>query len=684
LRHASRSSASAVSASNCVSCLVFGVVFRTADTCGLKTIYPTLTLNQLGKGTAPLDGPWQFHLGDDPTWATPSFDDGQWEQLTADQPWGSQTHPSYTGYAWYRRHITFSPADGASPDIALLIPTIDDAYELYWNGAPMGHLGSFPPNLGWLSLIPAQTYGLGPVRSGVLAVRVYKVPLFSNDDGTAGGFEGLPIVGSPQAIASTKDALDYHWLRGRQFQFGLTSLYALASLLSLLAWLRDRKQRLLLWMAVYTAMPLLELFLNGLRLPFSAIWSTFLVQTSIQLREISQWFVLLWLLQLNESPKLVRFIRVVAIVSVIAGFLDGTLGFFYPNVFSDIQFQITDAVLTLFILPFEAIPIFLVIYAVIRRKRLDSARWLVAILALTSGMFYSVSNIAAQGTRFTHWTLATKMNAPLFTLFGSVFPIQLMLRTLLFASIVYAVVRYSIEYRRRQTNLEQEVQNARELQQVLVPDVLPEIPGFTLTSAYRPAQEVGGDFFQIIPLEDKSTIIVLGDVSGKGLKAAMAVSLIVGAVRALADDYPSPAQLLTQLNRRLCGRLQGGFATCVILRLNPGRECTLASAGHPAPFLNDQELTLEGTLPLGLSPTASYDETTFSLQVGDHCSLYTDGLLEARNPTGELYSFARLQTLFATRPNAEQATQAAVAFGQDDDITVLTLARTEVLSVAVA
>ena len=92
-------------------------------------------------------------------------------------------------------------------------------------------------------------------------------------------------------------------------------------------------------MAVYTAMPLLELFLNGLRLPFSAIWSTFLVQTSIQLREISQWFVLLWLLQLNESLKLVRFIRIVAIVSVIAGFLDGTLGFFYPNVFNDIQFQ---------------------------------------------------------------------------------------------------------------------------------------------------------------------------------------------------------------------------------------------------------------------------------------------------------------------------------------------------------
>ena len=143
---------------------------------------------------------------------------------------------------------------------------------------------------------------------------------------------------------------------------------------------------------------------------------------------------------------------------------------------------------------------------------------------------------------------------------------------------------------------------------------------------------MGGDFFQIIPLEDKSTIIVLGDVSGKGLKAAMAVSLIVGAVRALADDYPGPAQLLTQLNRRLCGRLQGGFATCVILRLNPGRECTSPAQDTQRPSSTIRELVLAGALPLGPSPTAVYDETT-SLQVGDHCSLYTDGLLEARNPT---------------------------------------------------
>ena len=104
-------------------------------------------------------------------------------------------------------------------------------------------------------------------------------------------------------------------------------------------------------------------------------------------------------------------------------------------------------------------------------------------------------------------------------------------------------------------------------------------------------------------------------------------------------------------------------------------DCALASAGHPAPFLNERELELPGALPLGIAREVEYEESAFKLKTGDHFSLYTDGLLEARSPSGELYSFARLQRLFASHPSAAQATQAAVNFGQDDDITVLTLAR---------
>jgi serine phosphatase RsbU (regulator of sigma subunit) len=338
-----------------------------------------------------------------------------------------------------------------------------------------------------------------------------------------------------------------------------------------------------------------------------------------------------------------------------------------------------DAVLTVIIVPAEILPTILVLIALYRRKRLDSARWLVAILAFSTALWYAISNIVDQGTRFTHWTLGARMGAPLFALFGSNFSVQTILRTLLFISIVYAVFRYAADYRRRQAALEQEYQNARELQQILVPETLPEVPGFRLTSAYKPAQEVGGDFFQIIPLEPfggsdlGSTIIVLGDVSGKGLKAAMTVSLIVGAIRTLVETTTSPAQILAGLNRRLNGRLHGGFATCIALRLDPDGLCTLATAGHPAPFLNRLEIELPGALPLGILPGTVYQEFPRQLQPGDHLALYTDGLLEARSASGELYGFDRLTILFGNQSSAEQASAEAVAFGQDDDITVLTL-----------
>ena len=228
------------------------------------------------------------------------------------------------------------------------------------------------------------------------------------------------------------------------------------------------------------------------------------------------------------------------------------------------------------------------------------------------------------------------------------------------------------------------MRSARELQRVLIPETFPDVPGFRLTSAYRPAQEVGGDFFQIIPLPAGRTLVLLGDVSGKGIKAAMAVSLILGLVRVLVETTQQPAPLLEALNRRLHGRLQGGFATCLTLTLDPDGHCRLASAGHLAPYLNHQELDVPGSIPLGILEDLSYDEQTFALALDDHLALYTDGLLEARNSTGELFGFDRLRTLFAARPDAPTALEAAVRFGQDDDITVVTLTRTRTPAVSPA
>ncbi len=664
-----------------VAALLFFVYVALLSQAGAQSTAPVLSIDDLGKGTESLSGPWQFHLGDNPAWSSPETGDDArnvgWEQISPDKSWGAQAHPAYTGFAWYRKHVHLAPAPGAAPDFAMLIRRIEDAYEIYWNGTLVGQNGSLPPHPFSYFSQPAQTFGLGPVRDGVLAIRVWKAPLNSFDSDQLGGLYFAPVVGSPTAIAALKAELDYAWLRSRQYGFGLQSLYSLVMLLSLLAWLRDRHKPMLLWMAVFSFAPVATQVLVGLRLPWSYDLALGLLQPVLSLQDIGLWFLLLYLLKLDDNPLLSYATRLLAVISIIAASLDGALTMLdWTNPLIATWVQLADAALTMVFTLAEIYPLLLVALAL--RKRLDSSRWLVAIAAFLAEMISAVRIAVQQGSRYTHWTLADKIGAPLFTINGNVFNAQIIANTLLLLAIIYAAYHSMRDSARRQNELEQEFQSARELQQVLIPETLPSLPGFAMTSAYRPAQEVGGDFFQIIPLEGKfegSTLILLGDVSGKGLRAAMTVSLIVGAVRTLARFSPHPAEILSELNLRLCGRLQGGFATCLAMRVGSDGHCVMASAGHPSPFLNKQELVLPGALPLGIVLSATYEETPIDLREGDHFALYTDGLLEARSANGEIFSFDRLDALFRTHPDAARATDAAVSFGQDDDITVLTLTR---------
>ena len=635
----------------------------------------TLNLEGLGKGTAKLDGRWQFKTGDDASWAAPGFDDSRWEQLSADATWGTQTHPNYTGFAWYRRHVHITAAPGAPPNMALYLPPVQDAYEIYWNGVLVARFGAFPPKAMWYYIPPPQTFGLGPVQDGVLAFRIWKAPPASFDSSELGGFTAPPIVGNPDAIGAMKASSDYRWMRSRQFTWAIDFLSLLVVVLAILSWLRNRTQWLLFWIATFFAGPLGVLLFLGLRIPWSFDFSIGIAQPFFGLTDVSLWFVLIWLLDLHDNKGLLRIARAIAILNITVTSIDGMLSFIGTASGLGPQVELTDAICTAIFTTCESFALVLVALAVIQRKRLELSRWLVAIFAFTYDMINVVRIASEQGQRYTHWTISTKIAAPLFTLNGNAISASSIAQVFLLVSLVYAVYRYIVEERRHQAAIEQEFKNARELQQVLVPEALPSMPGFAITSAYRPAQEVGGDFFQIIPLEGGSTLVILGDVSGKGLKAAMAVSLIVGAARMVAEFTSSPAAILAGLNRRLDGRLQGGFATCIAMRLDLDGSCTIASAGHPAPFLNTRELTLPGALPLGLTPGSHYEETTVRLATGDHFALYTDGLLEARSLSGELYGFERLETLLSTQPNAAQATLAAVNFGQDDDITVLTLTR---------
>lgn len=638
---------------------------------------PTFVADGLGKGAIPLDGPWQFHLGDDLAWANPAFDDSQWEQLSADKPWGEQGHFAYTGFAWYRRSLDITPAPGASPDVALFVPRIDDAYEIYWNGELVGGHGHLPPHPIWYRS-SAQTFGLGPARRGVLAVRVWTAFLSSNDSGLGGGFGAPMVIGSPQAVGALKAQADYRWLRSKALFIGLYSLFGLLGLLGFGLWLRDRSQTLLFWAACYFVTIFGDVVVgNGL-----SPWPTYITGSLsgifIVATNISLWYLTCWLLDLRGNQRLMRLTRIAAFILMTACLLDAVDTCFIWRSEYQLTAQIIDAILTPVIVPLGLWNLVPVAVAVFGRRKLHHSRWLFACITTFSSTFYMVFVASSQGNRFTHWTFDQILWAPIFHVFGSAVNMQTVADSCVLVSLVYAIYRSSQDTSNRNAALEREFQNARELQQILIPESLPEIPGFVLTSAYKPALEVGGDFFQIVPLDGSSagsTLIILGDVSGKGLKAAMAVSLIVGAARTLAEATSSPAEILAGLNRRLEGRLRGGFATAIALRMDPDGRCTMASAGHLAPFLNGEELSLPGALPLGVVSTATYEESTLKLEAGDYFALYTDGLLEARSASKELYGFDRLRALFKGRPEAAGAAEAAVAFGQDDDITVLTFTR---------
>jgi len=630
----------------------------------------------IGAGAVPLAGPWEFHTGDDPSWASPTLDDSQWERLDADKSWGQQGHADYAGFAWYRRTLDLTPEHGISPDFTLLIPHIDDAYELYWNGQLIGRNGRMPPaHPVWYLNVPAQTFSIGPTPRGVLAVRVWKAFLSSRDTGLTGGFAAPPVVGSSQSIARWKAQLDYDWLRGELFAAALYTLYGFVGILGLIVWLRDRSQWLLFWTSLFLIMPFFEVSMLDWRFHIAASVAVGLKQIVDAIGNVSLWYLLCWLLDLHHHKRLMRLTRIAAIAMLTLGTLDALDTLIGWPSSHPLPAQIADAVLTAAIILLQLYNLVPVAVAIVRKREVDHSRWLFAAATTIAQTFYVVWLATQQGVRFTHWTISQKISVTVFTIYGSNVILLGIADALSFIALLYAVWRYSMETISRKNTLEQEFTNAREIQQLLIPEELPEVKGYLLTSAYVPAQEVGGDFFQIIPLKSGATLILLGDVSGKGLRAAMAVSLIVGAARTLAENTTWPAEIMAGLNRRLFGRLQGGFTTCVALRIDSAGNCAIASAGHLSPFINGVELPLPGACPLGLLRDTEYEETSFRLNINDHLVLYTDGLLEARNRAGELYGFDRLETLFANKPTAGEASQQAIAFGQDDDITVLTITR---------
>ncbi len=236
-------------------------------------------------------------------------------------------------------------------------------------------------------------------------------------------------------------------------------------------------------------------------------------------------------------------------------------------------------------------------------------------------------------------------------------------------AIVTIIFMRFLRVQHDQERVSSELAAARSVQELMIPQEKIQTPGFEVDSVYNPANEVGGDFFHVQPVEDGGLLVVLGDVAGKGLKAAMNVSMLMGAMRRTPER--SPARILESLNRVLTG--SESFTTCQAAWFGANGELVLANAGHLPPYLNSQEIGMPGGLPLGVLPDIAYDEVRLYLHPGDRILLMSDGVVEARRPSGELFGFDRVHNL--SNQTAFYIADAAREFGQEDDITVLTVRR---------
>ncbi len=243
---------------------------------------------------------------------------------------------------------------------------------------------------------------------------------------------------------------------------------------------------------------------------------------------------------------------------------------------------------------------------------------------------------------------------------------------------------------------EQELQVARRIQQASLPEEVPTLEGWRIAPYYRPAQEVGGDFYDFFELKDGRVGIVVGDATGHGVPAALVVTATYSMLRAVAQALGSfsPGELLAQVNETLVARIPANmFVTCFYAILDPqSGSLSYANAGHDLPYLHRdggaEELRARG-MPLGLMPGMGYEEKDIVLECGESVLFYSDGLVEAHDPKGEMFGFPRLRALVAKHGEESSLGEFLMeelysfvgeGWEQEDDITLLTLRRFTSLS----
>ena len=610
---------------------------------------------------ADLDAGWLIHAGDDPAYAQPDFDDSRWMPFDAHTDIKTIFKTSHPDVIWYRMHVKLSPDEAA---LALREQKIARAFEVYVNGERLiaaGEIAPFVPYT-WdayeVAPIPRQMLASGSL---VIAARVHISP-------AEWGTQGPGYSAGNLALGQQDTFYHYDWLA----LIGQNSLYWLYGLISvclglvaLVLFAAQRRNKEYLWIAALGLLQLAELpepvvtaftniplhweILTGLFRIFRPFVVTGLYFSFVHQRIGWRWRI---------------FLAFAGIMNALSG-MQGVL--FAPPVAFQLVMNLPLVILLSVIIP--------IVLAVHWRRGNGEAGILLIPVVLMSFYIYAEMGFGALFQFPTSRDFALRAlnlidRFPAGPFAVSVNTVSGILSTVTLAVII--LLRSSTMVR-RQAMLEGEMAAAQQVQQLLLPEEMAVVPGFTMESVYQPAQQVGGDFFQILPTGDGGLLVVVGDVAGKGLPAAMLVSVLVGAIRGVAVYTRDPAELLANLNERLIGRTQGSFSTAVAACIDADGRVTIANAGHLSPYLNGRELELAGALPLGVMSGVAYETREFCLAPGSRLTFYSDGVVEARNQGGELFGFERAQEL-STQP-AAAIVEAAQKFGQEDDITVVTIAR---------
>lgn len=603
---------------------------------------------QWQSGSVDLVNGWRVHDGDDLAWAQPRFDDSQWQSVELDSLGACEPK-----FRWYRLHVKMPHGHMHEH---LLIVGGEGVFAAYVNGQAVEDAQLEP----WYAqkrpveeIIPLDD----SVDDFTLALRTHPSQMYA--------LWHLPLfltvaVGSADAMDNERASFESQRLYAAIPSIAINLVLVFAGFGAFALYRSQRGNREYIWLSAYL---LLLGVSNGLLYcTSSGLWplalNNFLADPLIYLVTVVQ---IEFTFRFAGRPvsKIWRAYEISLLAPLV---VNAMVAMGRVSTSAYVTFQAA------MILPAALLlPMLLLMWY---RKGNREAGWLIvpSLFPAATSALYDVGNASI----FTGWGKLDFLANPI-----PVGPVVLQLSDL--ADFLYVLAIGVVMFfrftrvSREQTRVAAELGAARDMQQRLVPAQLPRIAGYTIEAAYYPAQEVGGDFYQIFAQVNGPEMLVVGDVSGKGLKAAMTGTLALGALRALATQGLGPAEVLMRLNRQLAQTGDEGFITCVCARVTTTGEVTLANAGHLPPYKNGVEIEVESGLPLGIVPDAEYAESTLRLGPSDVLTFLTDGVVEARNGAGELFGFERTSGI--SGKSAEEIAGTAQRFGQEDDITVLTLAR---------